>query len=122
MHRPWILGFSLTAVAACGAVDPMQPDAAVEPDAALEPDAETLVDALPFVPEFGTAELITELSLDGAHDEDPTITADELELIFISNRPGSAGSGDLWSSKRASKTAAWGAPTVLGELSSAADE
>lgn len=35
-------------------------------------------------------------SLAGAHDGDPTITDDGLELFFSSNRPAGVGLDDIW--------------------------
>ena len=48
--------------------------------------------------------------LDGLADDDPTVTGDLLELYF--NR----GAADVYVSKRASVTDAWGTPTLVAEL------
>jgi hypothetical protein len=48
------------------------------------------------------------------YDFNPTITADELELYFISDRPGGEGTYDIWVSTRTSKEDDWGDPMNLG--------
>ena len=61
---------------------------------------------------FGAPVLIAELnSPDG--DDDPTLTADELEIVFESTR---GGSSRLWHSVRATTAASWPAPTPITEL------
>jgi len=37
-------------------------------------------------------------------DEDPTLTADLLQIYFTSRRPGGSGNGDIWFATRASRT------------------
>lgn len=48
-----------------------------------------------------------------AKDQDPTITEDELELFFFSDR---AGNADIWRATRASLSAPWSAPVSVDEL------
>jgi hypothetical protein len=58
-------------------------------------------------------------ALDGCPIQSP----DGLSLYIASNRPGGRGGLDIWVSTRSSATAAWGAPTNLGEpVNSAADD
>ncbi|MCX5644112.1 MAG: ankyrin repeat domain-containing protein [Phycisphaerae bacterium] len=53
----------------------------------------------------------------------PCVSADGLELYFMSNRPGGCGGYDLWVSERATRSDAWGAPVNLGpKVNSAAAE
>jgi len=47
-------------------------------------------------------------------DFDPSISADELELYFASDRSGGQGKADLWLVRRASINDAWGTPANLG--------
>lgn len=54
-------------------------------------------------------------------DDDPTLTGDQLELIFDSNR-GAGAFGDLYVSRRATVDAPWSGPTVILELMTADDE
>jgi len=54
-----------------------------------------------------------------ANDEDPTLTADGLDLCFMSDR---SGNKDLWCSRRASLSAAWDAPTAATELNTTHSE
>ena len=49
-----------------------------------------------------------------ASDGTPSISADGLELYFISLRPGGLGYGDIWVTKRASIDDDWGNPVNLG--------
>jgi Tol biopolymer transport system component len=69
---------------------------------------------------FGEPRLIAEVSLVGQHDDDPSVTADLLELYFASDRPGGAGSEDLWVSTRATTEDVWGAPQPVAALNSTA--
>lgn len=49
-----------------------------------------------------------------AHEYDPSISADELELYFNSYRPGSFGEYDIWMTTRKTKADPWGIPVNLG--------
>lgn len=66
-------------------------------------------------PRFAPPTLVAALSDTNAIDEDPTFTADLLELFFMSTR---AGSRDIWTSRRASASDPWQAPTRVAELDS----
>ena len=57
-----------------------------------------------------------------SNDLDPSISADELELYFHSNRPGGMGSNDLWVATRASVDTAWDAPTLAGGLNTSSSD
>jgi len=48
-----------------------------------------------------------------ALDDDPTMTADGLELYFNSDRPGGTGSADIWVSTRTSRSDPWGPPAPV---------
>jgi hypothetical protein len=74
---------------------------------------------LPVAPRFAAPSPIAALSDPDAIDEDPTFTADQLELYFMSTR---AGTRDLWTSRRGAAEDAWGAPTRVAELSSPASD
>lgn len=79
-------------------------------------------DGVPLGP-FSNPEVIPALASEGYKDDDPTVTADLLELYFESDRPGGfGGGGDIWVSTRASPTEPWGSPTFVAELSSADDD
>jgi Tol biopolymer transport system component len=63
---------------------------------------------------FGAPQLVTQLN--GAESEgNPMLTSDKLTVYFDSNR---TGDGELFVATRASDTAAFGAPSVIAELSS----
>jgi hypothetical protein len=66
---------------------------------------------------FGTPQPITILD-STLNDADPTLTADQLEMYFSSNRPGGLGQTDIYRSVRANITAPWGGPDPVSELSS----
>jgi hypothetical protein len=51
-----------------------------------------------------------------------TMTPDGLCLYYTSNRPGGPGGFDLYTSTRASRNDAWGAPTAVAELNTAFDD
>ncbi len=51
----------------------------------------------------------------------PTITKDELTLIFVSDMPGGQGGYDLWSISRAKKSKEWGQPKNLGKKVNSGD-
>jgi WD40-like Beta Propeller Repeat len=64
-------------------------------------------------PHFATAELVDRLNVPGADDEAPTLTADLLEIYFMSAR---SGARHLWTSTRASRTEPWQPPRAVSEL------
>jgi hypothetical protein len=64
---------------------------------------------------FGSATLVAELSSPQA-DRRPTVRFDGLEIIFFSNRPGTLGGADLWSSSRATVLDSWSMPVNLGAV------
>jgi hypothetical protein len=110
--------------AACGRVgfdaDPVAGDAAVAPDArgdvvdAAAPDAKP-VDIDAASGPFSEPVLIENLSDPVAAEDDPTVTADLLELYFESDR--FDGRGDILVSRRSSPAEPWGAPELVDELS-----
>lgn len=67
---------------------------------------------------FGTPEELTMLSSAGDED-DPTLTDDELEIYFESNRGGTA---DIYFASRADRMSPWSAPVAVAPLMSAGDE
>ena len=66
-----------------------------------------------FSVDFGPAQLDTGLS-NAFNDVRPNVRKDGLEVVFDSNRPGSFGLQDIWSSSRESTADAWSTPTNLG--------
>jgi len=114
----WLVGLTAVWCMACGRVgfdpDRVAGDASVAPDAAPDaPDAGKDVDAAPG--RFSEPVLIEKLSDPAASDDDPTVTADLLELYFESTR--FDGSGDILVSRRSSPEEPWGAPELVDELS-----
>jgi Tol biopolymer transport system component len=92
----------------------------------------TQFDAAAVLGPFGPPELVSELSesaadastTDGGTPDanNPTFTADLLELYFTTGREGGLGSQDIWVSRRASPSDRWGAPAPVPELNSADTE
>ena len=104
-------------------------DAGRAADAPPSPDGVSPSDAaLPDAPEaplgpFGGPTLVAELSLDTARDDDPTLTADMLEIYFESDRESAtAGVGDIFVSRRDDISATWSLPDRVDELSTSAHE
>ena len=64
---------------------------------------------------FGTAQPVTGLRADLDDVQDPSLTADELEIFFTSP---SSNVNDIWTSRRAAADGAWGTAVQVAELSS----
>lgn len=71
---------------------------------------------------FGEAVPVVELNT-ASRETHPTVRRDGLEVLFTSNRPGSLGGVDVWSSTRRTISDTWSPPVNLGPtFNSAADE
>jgi len=70
-------------------------------------------------PRFGPATPVSELNVPDAKDEDITLTADLLEIFFLSERTGTK---ELWTSTRASRTSPWAPPRLVTELNTDVSE
>jgi Tol biopolymer transport system component len=69
---------------------------------------------------FGSPEVITELSSGGGFiNDDPSLTADMLEIYFNSNR---GGADDIWCATRANVNDAWEPPVRVDALSTTSRE
>jgi hypothetical protein len=55
-------------------------------------------------------------------EDDPTVAADGLEIVFTSDRSGSLGGAALWRSTRPTTGSPWAAPTRISELDSSTIE
>jgi parallel beta-helix repeat protein len=62
---------------------------------------------------------LSELQASGADVDKPTLTEDELTIVFSSTRPGSAGKWDLWMAYRGSRDARFGNLRPLYEINHA---
>jgi hypothetical protein len=51
-------------------------------------------------PQFAEPKLVLELASDGDQSDNPTLTADLLEIFFTSEREGGAGEADVWTARR----------------------
>ena len=74
-----------------------------------------------FDPLVGEPAPIAELN-SPSEDEDPTLSADLLEIYFISTRPGGLGGSDIYRATRAGVELPWDAPQNVAELNSSDDE
>src|SRR5262245_23929212 len=60
-----------------------------------------------------------ELTAPGTALDDPTLTADMLEIYFNSNR---SGNDDIWMSTRSTTSSVWNDPTLVAELNTISRE
>ena len=70
---------------------------------------------------FETAAIVEQLR-STAREDDPSLTADLLEIYFDSDRSGGMGGGDIWMSTRGSLDAPWGAAINVTVLNSTGDD
>ena len=99
----------------------VDPDAAVPPDAPVPVDAPRIPDApVDAPPSWSTPVPIPGVSSSAAED-DPSMTADRLTIVFTSTRAGGLGLDDIYIGTRASTAAAF-TVTALTALNSAMDE
>jgi hypothetical protein len=87
---------------------------AVLGDAGLAADDGATASTSPWVP-FGQPQLLAGMRSDIDDVQDPSLTADELEIFFTSP---TGGVNDIWTNRRASSDAAWGTSSLVAELSS----
>ncbi len=71
---------------------------------------------------FGEPTPIAALNNVAADDEAPTLSSDQLEIIFASNRPGGQGGLDLYRSTRAAMGDVWSPPVPIDALNGGFDE
>src|SRR5262245_60339170 len=65
---------------------------------------------------------IPELNPAGTSNFSPTVSTDELYMVFASRRPGGAGGYDLYDTSRPSVLAPWSPPVNLAALNSTSDD
>jgi Tol biopolymer transport system component len=68
---------------------------------------------------WATPQLVTLSTI--SHESDPTLTIDGLEMFYTSNRSPSQGYA-IWTARRASPSAAFGPPSLVAELDTAASD
>jgi hypothetical protein len=71
---------------------------------------------------FSIPTLVPGLNLPYSTDDDPSLTANQLEIYFNSDRPGGVSGFDIWRATRDSIDDPWGPPEVVPELSSVGTE
>lgn len=115
MRLAW---FAVVAVWGCGEVKPNKlPDAptgdGATPDTAIDaPDVDAPPPRCDPGKPFGVPVEITELN-STASDTSAALTPDELTITFASARPGGLGGFDAYIATRTSRTAPWGAPSLI---------
>lgn len=94
-----------------------------DPDAAIDDAIDgatdgpiTMIDAPPQGPT-----LIPGLATT-TEDDDPSATADLLELYFNSSRSGGIGATDIWFTTRPTRTSPWAAPQLVANINTASNE
>lgn len=115
----------LVLACACGDVKPNKlADAPPGPDSPAAIDA-PMVDAPPPRCDpnraFATATPVTELN-SGMDDFTPSLSADELTVVFSSTRVGGSGSSDIYIATRTSRTAPFGAPSLVAGVNSTGND
>jgi Tol biopolymer transport system component len=86
------------------------------------PSDDAAIDAAPATGPFGAPAEIPELASAG-FDDDPTLTADLLEIYFSSSRPGGMDTnGDIWFSTRPSAASPWGTPALVPVVNTAVED
>jgi len=113
-HLVW-----LVVVAGCGTVSDKPVDASLADT--LQPDVSPGSSRCDPAKSFGTPVAITELN-SVSDDHVATLTADELTVLFASNRAGGPGGYDLYIATRPTRSAAWGAPSLLNGVNTAGHE
>lgn len=69
-------------------------------------------------PQFSEPQLVAELVSEGDESDNPTLTADLLEIYFTSEREGGTGKVDVWTARRDSVSEAFGAPEPVVAVNS----
>jgi hypothetical protein len=78
-----------------------------------------LGDGAPRPYHFEIPQLVTELRSDAARTDNPTLTADLLEIFFTSDR---SGNGDVWTARRSSPSQPFVSPVPVTEVNTATFE
>lgn len=117
MRRPASLVFALALSSiACGRVG--YDRLATSSDAGAEASSDSWSD----LGRFSAPQPLLGLEYTPPTDDDPTLTGDQLEIYFESERPGTMGNGDIWRSTRAAVTDRWNAPAPVAELATPSDD
>jgi hypothetical protein len=71
---------------------------------------------------FGAPSVVQGINTDESHDGNPALSADELLIVFNSNRAGGSGSTDLWYATRPHRQAPFSAPRPVPAVNTARSE
>jgi hypothetical protein len=85
------------------------------------PVVDVSIDAPPPTGPFGTATPVSAINT-ASDEDDPSLTGDQLELYFNSNRAGGTGGNDIWVVTRAQISDPWGSPRAVSELNTTGDD
>ena len=120
-----LAALALAAAAGCGRfgfAEHSSGDGAPNDTVALG-DGHIYMDADVLAVPFTNITPVAEVNDPTASEDDPTLTADLLEIYFDSDRTASgAAMGDIWVAKRAGPTQPFGTPTLVTELASLSDD
>jgi hypothetical protein len=72
--------------------------------------------------QFASPNAVGELNLAAIADEHPAVSADDLTIVFSSNRAGGAGDLDVWMAERTTTTVAFGVPANVTTVNSTAKD
>jgi hypothetical protein len=103
-------------IAGCGRFGFAERDAS---DAA--PPIDMAIDAPPPTGPFGTPAVVPGINT-ASDEDDPSLTGDQLELYFNSNRAGGMGGNDMWVATRGAIDDPWGPPRAIAELNTTGDD
>ncbi len=71
---------------------------------------------------FGAPAAVGQVNETGVDDQNPTVSADGLEIWFSSTRSGGQGGQDVWTALRADAGSPFGAPTLVTQVNSTGND
>jgi WD40 repeat protein len=110
--------FALIACTSCGGVATPR----AQPDAEAADAPPIPIDAPPSLNTFSAPVRITELDTTTFNERGPTLTADMLEIFFVSDQPGGRGGTAIWTASRTSTATPFGTPSIVTAIDSADSE
>lgn len=72
--------------------------------------------------DFGTATALSELNTSDALEGSPSITADGLTIVLVSDRPGGLGARDIYASTRSSTSTVFATPSLVANVNTTFSE
>ena len=71
---------------------------------------------------FAAPTAVSEVNMTGVVDQNPAVSADDLTILFSSDRTGGMGARDIWIATRSSTSATFGTPTDLAGVNTAGSD